>query len=69
MSTGLFASHCPACGGELTIDRLGNSACVDCNRVYLLRFGYLIPFEIPLDRPLSLDRPTLEQSTVSAPQA
>jgi hypothetical protein len=43
MSSGLFVWHCPACGGELVTDHLGNSACGSCDRLYLNRFGHLIP--------------------------
>lgn len=45
MSAGLFASNCPECGGELVTDQLGNSACESCDRLYLNRFGHLIPID------------------------
>jgi hypothetical protein len=49
MPSGLFVSHCPACGGELVTDHLGNSACGSCDRLYLNRFGHLIPIDPPRD--------------------
>jgi hypothetical protein len=45
MSAGLFLSSCPECGGELVADRHGNSACTSCDRLYLNRFGHLIPID------------------------
>ena len=45
MTAGLFATNCPECGGDLVTDDLGNSACGSCDRLYLNRFGHLIPID------------------------
>lgn len=44
MSGGLFDAVCPSCGSELASDGARHQRCSGCDRCYLDRFGYLIPW-------------------------
>jgi len=45
MSSGLFSVICDQCGVDLPVDVAGTAHCTTCARLYLHRFGYLIPLD------------------------
>ena len=54
MSGGLFSVICVQCGADIPVNAAGAGYCNTCARLYLHRFGYLIPLDTAAGDPPSM---------------